>query len=98
MHKQQTHGIELEKNAKAMAVQQSSFLSASRREKEKHLSREKYFVQKDLLETLKKMIEAETNARKQKKSRKDAIMAAYNSFTKAISQKNLYVAARNRAD
>src|SRR5678810_1153215 len=35
------------------------------------------FVQKDLLETLTKMVEAEQNALKQKKSRKDAIMAAY---------------------
>jgi gamma-glutamyltranspeptidase/glutathione hydrolase len=40
------------------------------------------FVQKDLLETLKKMIEAEANALKQKKSRKDAIMAAYDRFYK----------------
>src|SRR5688572_7811665 len=34
------------------------------------------FVQKDLLETLTKMVEAEQNALKKKKSRKDAIMAA----------------------
>jgi gamma-glutamyltranspeptidase/glutathione hydrolase len=40
------------------------------------------FVQKDLLETLTKMVEAEQNALKQKKSRKDAIMAAYNRFYK----------------
>jgi gamma-glutamyltranspeptidase / glutathione hydrolase len=40
------------------------------------------FVQKDLLETLTKMIEAEQNALKQKKSRKDAIMAAYDRFYK----------------
>ena len=40
------------------------------------------FIQKDLLETLKKMVEAEQNALKQKKSRKDAIMAAYNRFYK----------------
>ncbi len=40
------------------------------------------FVQKDLLQTLTKMIEAEQNALKQKKSRKDAIMAAYDRFYK----------------
>lgn len=40
------------------------------------------FVQKDLLETLKQMVEAEQQALKQKKSRKDAIMAAYNRFYK----------------
>jgi gamma-glutamyltranspeptidase / glutathione hydrolase len=40
------------------------------------------FVQKDLLETLSKMVEAEQNALKQKKSRKDAIMAAYDRFYK----------------
>lgn len=38
------------------------------------------FVQKDLLLTLTKMVEAEQAALKQKKSRKDAIMAAYNRF------------------
>ncbi|HEX3165252.1 MAG TPA: gamma-glutamyltransferase, partial [Chitinophagaceae bacterium] len=40
------------------------------------------FVQKDLLETLTKMVQAEQNALKQKKSRKDAIMAAYDRFYK----------------
>ena len=40
------------------------------------------FVQKDLLETLSKMVEAEQTALKQKKSRKDAIMAAYDRFYK----------------
>jgi gamma-glutamyltranspeptidase/glutathione hydrolase len=40
------------------------------------------FVQKDLLETLTKMVQAEQNALKQKKSRKDAIMAAYERFYK----------------
>ena len=40
------------------------------------------FVQKDLMETLKKMVEAEQNALRLKKSRKDAIMAAYNRFYK----------------
>jgi gamma-glutamyltranspeptidase / glutathione hydrolase len=38
------------------------------------------FVQKDLLATLTKMIDAEIKALQQKKSRKEAIMAAYNEF------------------
>ncbi len=40
------------------------------------------FVQKDLLATLQKMVEAEQNALKQKKSRKEAIMAAHDRFYK----------------
>ncbi|RPD42267.1 gamma-glutamyltransferase family protein [Chitinophaga barathri] len=40
------------------------------------------FVQKDLLATLTKMVEAEQEALKNKKSRKEAIMAAYNRFYK----------------
>jgi gamma-glutamyltranspeptidase/glutathione hydrolase len=40
------------------------------------------FVQKDLLETLKKMVEAERDALKKKKSRKEAIMAANDRFYK----------------
>ena len=40
------------------------------------------FVQKDLLATLTKLIEAEQQALKNKKSRKDAIMAAYDRFYK----------------
>ncbi|MEO6962281.1 MAG: gamma-glutamyltransferase [Puia sp.] len=38
------------------------------------------FVQKDLLATLTKMVEAEQDALKKKKSRKEAIYAAYNRF------------------
>jgi gamma-glutamyltranspeptidase/glutathione hydrolase len=38
------------------------------------------FVQKDLLETLTKLVEAEQNALKNKKGRKAAIMAAYDRF------------------
>lgn len=38
------------------------------------------FVQNDLLLTLRKLVETEQAALKQKKSRKDAIMAAYNRF------------------
>ena len=40
------------------------------------------FVQKDLLETLKKMVYAEQEALKKKKSRKEAIYAAYDRFYK----------------
>ncbi|MES2881703.1 MAG: gamma-glutamyltransferase [Bacteroidota bacterium] len=40
------------------------------------------FVQKDLLATLTKMVEAEKAAKKKGASRKDAIMAAYNRFYK----------------
>ena len=40
------------------------------------------FVQKDLLETLSKMVEAEQNALKNKKTRKEAIMAANDRFYK----------------
>lgn len=40
------------------------------------------FVQQDLLNTLKKLVEAEQQALKQKKDRKQAIMAAYNRFYK----------------
>jgi gamma-glutamyltranspeptidase/glutathione hydrolase len=40
------------------------------------------FIQKDLLATLTKMVEAERTARKAGKSRKDALMAAYDRFYK----------------
>src|SRR6202000_760779 len=40
------------------------------------------FVQKDLLETLTKMVETEQDALKHKKSRKEAIMAACDRFYK----------------
>src|ERR1700744_4362734 len=40
------------------------------------------FVQKDLLETLTKMVEAEQDGLEHKKSRKEAIMAAYDRFYK----------------
>lgn len=40
------------------------------------------FIQKDLLETLKKMVETEREALKKKKSRKEAIMAAFDRFYK----------------
>ncbi|HKG67398.1 MAG TPA: gamma-glutamyltransferase [Segetibacter sp.] len=40
------------------------------------------FVQKNLLETLTKMVQSEQDALKKKKTRKEAIMAAYNRFYK----------------
>ncbi len=40
------------------------------------------FVQKDLLETLTKMVQAEDDALKKGKKRKEAIMAAYDRFYK----------------
>ena len=40
------------------------------------------FVQKDLLNTLQRMVDAEQDALKKKKSRKDAIMAGYDRFYK----------------
>jgi len=40
------------------------------------------FVQKDLLETLTKMVAAETEARRKGKTRKEALMAAYDRFYK----------------
>lgn len=47
------------------------------------------FVQKDLLNTLKKLVEAEQKALKQGKNRKDAIMAAYNRFYKGDVAKEI---------
>ncbi|HSR39976.1 MAG TPA: gamma-glutamyltransferase [Phnomibacter sp.] len=47
------------------------------------------FVQKDLLETLTKMVEAEQQALKQGKNRKQAIMAAYDRFYKGDIAKEL---------
>jgi gamma-glutamyltranspeptidase/glutathione hydrolase len=51
-------------------------------EKENRRMPEKFFVQKDLLETLNKMVEAEQEALKKKKNRKEAIYAAYDRFYK----------------
>ena len=45
------------------------------------------FVQKELLETLIKLIETEQLALKKGKSRKEAIMAAYDRFYKGVCQK-----------
>jgi gamma-glutamyltranspeptidase / glutathione hydrolase len=51
-------------------------------EKREALEAGEIFVQKDLLATLTKMVEAEQDALKKKKSRKEAIMAAYDRFYK----------------
>src|SRR6201994_316027 len=47
------------------------------------------FVQKDLLETLNKMIDAEQDALKHKKTRKEAIMAAFDRFYKGDIAKEI---------
>lgn len=47
------------------------------------------FVQKDLLQTLQKMVDAEQAALKQGKSRKEAIQAAYNRFYKGDIAKEI---------
>lgn len=47
------------------------------------------FVQKDLLETLKKLVEAEQQALKKGKNRKDAIYAAYDRFYKGDIAKEI---------
>lgn len=56
------------------------------------------FIQKDLLATLTKMVEAEQKALKNKKSREEAIMAANDRFYKGILHRNLCVAVRNKGD
>ena len=54
------------------------------------------FVQKDLLATLTKMVEAEQNALKQKKSRKQAIMAANDRFYKGDIAKEFVRGAKEQ--
>lgn len=54
------------------------------------------FVQKDLLATLTKMVEAEQDALKQKKSRKQAIMAAYDRFYKGDIAKEFVRGSREQ--
>ncbi len=54
------------------------------------------FVQKDLLETLKKMVEAEQQALKQNKNRKQAIMAAYDRFYKGDIAKEIVRGCREQ--
>lgn len=54
------------------------------------------FVQKDLLATLTKMVEAEQDALKQKKGRKQAIMAAYDRFYKGDIAKEFVRGSREQ--
>ncbi|HEY6506253.1 MAG TPA: gamma-glutamyltransferase [Chitinophagaceae bacterium] len=54
------------------------------------------FVQKDLLQTLTKMVEAEQDALKKKKSRKAAIMAAFDRFYKGDIAKELVRGCREQ--
>src|SRR5580698_7662698 len=64
-----------------MALQQGCFYNAPR-EKRESPEQGEVFVQKDLLETLTKMVDAEQEALKKHKSRKEAIYAAYDRFYK----------------
>lgn len=54
------------------------------------------FVQKDLLETLKKMVEAEQQALSHNKNRKQAIMAAYDRFYKGDIAKEIVRGCREQ--
>jgi gamma-glutamyltranspeptidase / glutathione hydrolase len=54
------------------------------------------FVQKDLLETLTKMVEAEQDALKKKKSRKEAILAAFDRFYKGDIAEEIVRGAREQ--
>lgn len=54
------------------------------------------FVQKDLLQTLTKLVEAEQEALKKKKSRKEAIYAAYDRFYKGDIAKEIVRGAREQ--
>ena len=54
------------------------------------------FVQKDLLQTLTKMVDAEAAALEKGKSRREAIMAPTTVFIRVISPRSLCVAARSK--
>jgi gamma-glutamyltranspeptidase/glutathione hydrolase len=54
------------------------------------------FVQKDLLETLNKMIDSEQDALKHKKTRKEAIMAAFDRFYKGDIAKEIVRASQEQ--
>ena len=56
------------------------------------------FVQKDLYNTLSKMVEAEQNALKKEHLAKLRSWLLLKDFTKVISQMNLFVVVRNKAD
>ena len=64
-----------------MALQQKSFLTHAVEKREAPEAGE-IFIQKDLLETLTKMVETEQQALKKGKGRKEVIMAAYDRFYK----------------
>jgi gamma-glutamyltranspeptidase/glutathione hydrolase len=79
---QTANSIEREKNRiKEWPYSKKVFLTHPGEEREAPYAGE-IFVQKDLLETLKKMVDAEQQALKKGKSRKDAIYAAYDRFYK----------------
>lgn len=79
---QTANSIEREKNRiKEWPYSKKVFLTHLGEEREAPYPGE-IFVQKDLLETLKKMVEAEQQALKKGKSRKEAIYAAYDRFYK----------------
>ncbi len=82
MEAQTAASIEKEKNRiKEWPYSKNVFLTHPGREWEAPEAGE-IFVQKDLLETLRKMVEAEQGALKKGKSRKEAIYAAYDRFYK----------------
>ena len=55
------------------------------------------FIQKDLANTLKKLVEAEKKAQADGASRREAIYAAYEDFIGAILRKNWFVGPENWA-
>lgn len=82
MEAQTANGIERQKDRiKQWPYSKAVFLTHPGEKREAPEAGE-IFVQKDLLETLTKMVEAEQQALKQGKNRKEAIMAAYDRFYK----------------
>ncbi|MGN6435364.1 MAG: gamma-glutamyltransferase family protein [Agriterribacter sp.] len=79
---QTANGIERNKNRiKAWPYSSKVFLPHAGKEREAPEAGE-IFVQQDLLNTLQKMVEAEQQALRKKKNRKEAIYAAYDRFYK----------------
>ena len=79
---QTANGIERSKNRiKAWPYSSKVFLPHAGEEREAPEAGE-IFVQQDLLNTLQKMVEAEQQALRKKKNRKEAIYAAYDRFYK----------------
>jgi gamma-glutamyltranspeptidase/glutathione hydrolase len=56
------------------------------------------FKQADLLQTLQKMVDAEQEALKKGKGRKESYLCLTTGFIKEILQRNLFAGARNRVD